>query len=315
MTTTRKTSTRNRRKTATPAKPRRDIAQEVTDRVLAAMEAGTVPWRPQYCVAGGDEMPTNHATGKAYRGANVLLLWIAAGIANHNNNRWLTYRQAEAAGGQVRRGEKGTSIVFFGAAEDKRTETPEGEPAKLFRYAKFYTVFNVAQVDGLDLSGFEPSERFEWEPIEGAERMVDGFLGRDGAPRLIYGRGTPRYSPAIDLVTLPPREHWENGPAFYQTLLHEIVHSTGHATRLNRPGIAEADRRDKVKYATEEMVAELGAAMLTARVGLMAPAVAEAASYLAGWVELLKGDKHFFMRAASAAQKAADLVAGDAGGS
>ena len=201
------TATATKKKTARRnSAPRRDVNQEVTDRIIEAMEAGTLPWRPQYCVTEGDQLPTNQLTGKAYRGVNVMLLWIAAGMGDFNGNRWMTYKQAEGLGAQVRRGEKGTRIVYYGQIGEKNEESAKQEDQKSGRfYLKGYTVFNVAQIDGLDLPEFDPNDRLEFEPEEAAEKVVDGFFERDGAPTLHYRQCTPCYVPALDAVKMPPR--------------------------------------------------------------------------------------------------------------
>ena len=143
-----RTSSARRKKGARPAKPSRDLAQEVTDKIVAALEAGVIPWRAQHSAADAGGLPRNLSTGKEYRGVNVFLLWIAGLVGSRSRPLWLTYKQAAALGGQVRAGEKGTGIVFYNFMEKEDKKAPDG--VKRIAFLKAFTVFNVEQVDGLN---------------------------------------------------------------------------------------------------------------------------------------------------------------------
>ena len=280
----------------------KDIYTEVTNRIVAALEQGTPPWVCPW--RQGSALPNNLATGKAYRGINVLILAIEAMSRNFTDNRWLTFRQANALGARVRQGEHGTAIVFYRMHEI--SDAGEGfdiESAEVRRIPllKTYVVFNADQLTGLpDRFVLPPLQ--PWQPLEVAEQLI----AQTGAV-ICHGGNQAFYRPSNDLIQLPPIASFAQADDYYATALHELAHWTGHPQRLNRlpnlrPGI-EA-------YAFEELVAEIGAAFLCAHCGL--EGVVEHASYIATWLEALRRDKRLIFVAAGAAQKAADFVMGTA---
>lgn len=309
----RTSSTRRRKKGARPV---RDLAQEVTDRIVAALEAGVVPWRAQHVAADAGGIPCNLATGKEYRGINVFLLWIAGMSSCRTRPLWLTFKQAQALGGQVRRGEKGTAVIFFNFLETEDAKAPNG--VKRVAYLKTYTVFNVEQVDGLpeDTAAAAPVAVAVAEAEPGApspervacEEIVQHYLRGAGAPRVAEMDVTPHYTPRTDAIVTPGMASYETPEAYFATLFHEAAHSTGHASRLARPGIADIGQGGKKAYAAEEMVAELAAALLCAHAGIAPKTEEMSAAYIGGWLETVKEDKGFFLKAAGAAQKAVDLI-------
>lgn len=293
-------------------KPARDIAQEVTDRIVAALEAGTVPWRSQHTATGAPpRLPVNAVTGREYRGVNVLLLWMEQMARGFGSPAWCTYKQAAEAGGQVRKGETSTRVVFYGVTGGDR-EKPE-EERKGRPFLKTFNVFNADQVDGLsgtptpvDLGG---SEAGAVQPERLACEEIALHYGRAaGAPRLFHQDVTPHYVPRTDSIVVPSMEAFENPAAYFATLFHEMAHSTGAASRLARPAIVDFQGFGSESYVAEEMVAELAAALLCAHAGIASETEEMSAAYIAGWLEQAKQDKRFFLRAASAAQKAADLI-------
>lgn len=303
----RSTSTRGRKK----ARPVRDIAQEVTDRIVAALEAGVVPWRAQHVAADAGGIPSNLSTGKEYRGINVFLLWIAGLTGCRTRPLWLTYRQAAALGGQVRPGEKGTGIVFYNFMEKEDKKAPDG--VKRIAFLKTWTVFNVDQIDGLPglpettappaaAPGMPTAERVACEEI------VQHYLRGAGAPRVAEMDVTPHYTPRTDSIVTPGMASYETPEAYFATLFHEMAHSTGHASRLARPGIMDCGKGGKKAYAAEEMVAELAAALVCAHTGIAPKTEEMTAAYIGSWLETVKEDKGFFLAAAGKAQKAVDLM-------
>lgn len=292
----------------------RDVYQEVTDRIAAQLEAGNPPWvRPWTAKPDASELasiglPYNAVSGKSYSGINILLLWSAP----YASTAWLTYKQAEEAGGHVRKGEHATEIVFASSFVPK-SEREEVEAAKRrgevyvprrIHYLKFYRVFNVEQCDDLPdrLTGNVP-QMSEPEKIAAAEELVDatGAHVQIGARR---GNGSDAfYAPGIDVIHMPPRRAFKNPVNYYSTLFHELAHWTGHESRLDRE--SSFDRRSK-KYAIEEIVAELGSAYLCASVQIEPTCRHDA--YIRTWLTALKEDKKFIFKAATAASKAADFV-------
>ncbi len=282
--------------------------QEVTDKILRLLESGTVPWHKPWSVPGGE--PQNLASRKPYRGINPFLL----NLAPYASPFWLTYRQAQKLGGQVRGGEKGSPIWFW-KLWHRRDQDPGRRPGEVssrdrsIPILRRYTVFNVEQCDGLgrhvpELPG---DERTEWQRMEAAEAIVEAMPSR---PRIEHGRRGAFYRPADDLVGMPDRDRFEVGEKYYSTLYHELIHSTGHASRLERKG-AMPSRFGSPTYSREELVAEMGAAFLSGRAGVEHATLEASAAYLEHWTRKLKGDSKLAVQAAGAAQKAADFILGE----
>ncbi|MBU0752973.1 MAG: DUF1738 domain-containing protein [Gammaproteobacteria bacterium] len=279
-----------------------DIYQAVTDRIIASLETGTPPWIIPW--TDHTALPSNLATGKPYRGINILMLSIEAMSRGYGDSRWVTLKQANELGAKVRKGEHGTSIVFFKFKEVEEekdngfTEASE-EPKRVVPMLRSYTVFNTSQLEFLP-------ERFElrgtpaWQPIGEAEQLLyaSGAVIRHGGNRAFY-------SPSEDMIRLPPPAWFPDSDDYYAVALHELTHWTGHPQRLNR---MLGKRHGIDAYAYEELVAEMGAAFLCAYCGL--PARLEHASYIDHWLDALKRDKRLIFVAAGAAQKAADYALG-----
>ena len=267
------------------------VYEIVTEQVVRALESGECPWRKPW--NGGHRAPMN-ITGREYRGINVFLL----GLAGYESPYWLTYRQAIERGGHVRKGEKGRAVVLWRWLEDEE----KGDEFPILRY---YTVFNVAQCEGIKAP--EPPAR-TFSPIEGAERIIASLP--ETHARILHGIAGASYAPAPDEVRLPSREAFRTDEEYYGTLFHELTHSTGHESRLGRRGIADRARFASHEYSEEELVAEMGAAFLGHVAGILPVTLENSAAYLRSWVKVLKGDSRLVVRAASAAQKAADWLLG-----
>ena len=277
------------------------VADIVTDRIIAALETGVAPWRKPWRASGVSlRFATNLISRKAYSGCNQFLL-LSAGYASPY---WLTYKQAAALGGQVRKGEKGCPVIYVGRAEDKKKAPKKDGKASSFTFLKYYTVFNVEQVDGLGDHVpvpvvVTPNEN---APIAACEAIWAGYKD---APRVSRDAARAYYSPALDYIAIPDITAFDTADAYYATLFHEGIHSTGHESRLNRDGVSaakEAAAFGSETYGKEELVAELGAAFLCAEAGI--DNIPATASYCASWIKVLKGDSSLIISAAAAAQKA-----------
>jgi len=283
---------------------RADLYQSVTDQVIADLEAGTVPWVKPWEGSGqaGLGLPENAATGRAYSGINILLLWAAAMEHGRSSHVWLTYRQAQGLGAQVMKGERGTTIVHAGSftpeAEKERAQAEGGE-AREIRYLKRYTVFHVDQVEGLEGFAAAPPEPVDPEHVH--ERAA-ALMAATGAS-ISHGGDSAYYMPRPDRIQLPHHSSFTLPVEYYVTGLHELCHWTGHAARLDRKLTLSNGSKD---YAREELVAEMGAAFLCAAIGVT-PALRHA-DYLASWLKVLREDKRAIFRAASLASKAADFI-------
>jgi antirestriction protein ArdC len=304
---------RKRTTKAGAARPRRDIEAEVTAKVMEALESGTVPWRKPWRSRTG-QMPTSVSTGRPYRGMNVWLLTIAAAEGGYASPYWLTYRQAEQRGGTVRKGEHGTLVVFWKKVTVADPQPDDLEHRKAVLMLRHYTVFNLDQCDGVQLprTWLAPEDEVEVDSDERGEALWDAYAGR---PELRHVAGDAAYySPATDTITLPAKTQFSDTARYYSTLYHEATHSTGHAKRLDRfAKNGEPDHFGGALYAKEELVAEMGAAMLLALAGIDTDeSSTQSAAYVQNWLQVLREDKKLVLAAAGQAQRAVDAITGQA---
>jgi antirestriction protein ArdC len=278
-----------------------NVYEIITDRILQQLEAGTAPWHKPWCTPGQDGLPRNLLSGHPYRGINV---WILAS-SGYASPYWLTVRQANELGGHVRKGEKGTPVVFwkFGKREVQDGDEIIEKPSVLCRY---YTVFNFSQCEGLRIQPAQATEPLPHiEAIENCEQVVTQWLGK---PAIRYGSSHAAYSKMHDLVQMPDLASFDSAEEFYSTLFHELTHSTGHPLRLNRATLTEFERFGDEQYSAEELVAEMGAAFLCGFSGIENKTINNSAAYLRTWLEVLKKDPRLVLVAAGQAQKATDLI-------
>jgi antirestriction protein ArdC len=268
----------------------------ITDRIIALLEQGTIPWHRPWKARTG--LPRNFVSKHPYRGINVFLL-IAM---RYESPFWLTFRQVSQLGGSVRKGEKSCPVVFWKqtTVEDKKT----GEEKKKY-LLRFYHVFNVAQCDGLKTST-EPVQ----ESVNDIVKPEEIVAGMPQPPILKHGMTHAYYSPREDCVGLPPRERFERAEGYYATVFHELVHSTGHEKRLKRSTLTESAGFGSNPYCKEELIAEMGAAFLCGQAEIGERTIDNSAAYLNGWLEQLKNDKTLIVQAAAQAQKASDFILG-----
>lgn len=273
------------------SKTKTDIYQTVTDNIISALEAGVKPWScPWQRVPGKSGLPSNYATGTAYSGMNIMLLWGSASEQGFNDSRWMTYKQAQAEGGQVRKGEHGTTAIFYATLEK---ESEDGEIVQI-PMLKTFTVFNVQQIDGLPLTTETISPDATFDPLPEAENLI-----RKSGANIIEKGQNAFFQPSTDQVWLPEHHLFSDAANFYATGLHELVHWSGGKKRLNREMKGKFGSAD---YAEEELVAELGSAFLMADLGIVGEVQHE--SYIASWLQALKNDKRYVFKAVSAASKA-----------
>lgn len=284
---------------------RTDVYDRVTTRIIAELEKGVRPWIKPWSAANTDgriTRPLRH-NGTPYRGVNVLLLWGEAMDKGYAAPIWMTYKQAGELKGQVRKGERGSLVVYADrykkTGKDDKGETVETE----IPFMKGYTVFNVEQIDGLPAQ-YYPAPA---EPLPVAERIAhaEAFLSKTGAT-IGHGGNQAFYAPSRDAIQLPPYEAFKDAESYYATALHEMTHWTKHPKRLDRDFGRQRFGDDG--YAREELVAELGAAFLCADLGIKADVRDDHAAYLAHWLKVLKEDKRAIFQAAAHAQRAADFL-------
>lgn len=295
-------------KTVNTDKPKLDVYTRVTERIIASLEAGTRPWMKPWSTtkgAGSSVMPLR-GNGTPYRGINVLLLWGEAMDKGYVCNTWMTYKQAEERGAQVRKGEKGSMVVYADRASTTETNDKGEEVERAFAFMKAYTVFNAQQIDGLPESFFakpqEPTEDRTLELIAEAE----AFFGKTGAT-FRHGGNRAFYTTGGDFIQLPPLQAFRDAESYTATKAHELVHWTGNGTRMAR---TFGKRFGDKAYAFEELVAELGSAFLCSGLGITPEVREDHAAYLASWLEVLKEDKRAIFSAAAHAQRAVDFLDG-----
>jgi antirestriction protein ArdC len=286
-----------------------DIYQAVTDRILETLDKGTVPWRHPIKRSGdNDGLPRSMSSKKPYRGVNIFLLAMTAWAKGYESAYWLTYKQAKQRGGQVRKGEKASLVVFWKRYATKDKETGDKKIVPVIRH---YNVFNAEQVEGIEApDAVQPDPDAEpFVPIDEAERIVAGYAG-GGGPTVEHGGGQAYYRPKEDLVRIAEPERFVDRESYYATLFHELAHSTGHSKRLDRGLDKQLAPFGSADYSKEELTAEMGAAFLAAAAGISPPTIDQSAAYIDGWRKKLKGDKKLIVQAAGAGQRAADHVLG-----
>jgi antirestriction protein ArdC len=287
-----------------------EVYQQVTDRIVAMLESGTKPWQRSWAagspivITGAMQRPLR-ANGQAYRGMNVLNLWVAAEMRGLQSRHWLTYKGAQELGGQVRKGAR-AELAFYVGQSTKAGEN-EGDDDKTFSFLKCYHVFNADEIDGLP-PRFAPVAAPVDMPapvcLHARNLTVDAFFA-DAGVRLAHGGDRAFYSPSLDAVRMPELGAFNSAESYYATLAHEAVHWTGHESRCARPF---GKRFGDNAYAVEELVAELGAAFLCADLAISDAPRADHADYLANWLQVLKADNRAIFTAASAADRAASFL-------
>ncbi|TKB23464.1 DUF1738 domain-containing protein [Desulfopila sp. IMCC35006] len=275
-----------------------DVYEMITNQVLELMESGCIPWQKPWNARGANR---NLISGKQYRGINVFLL----SCTSFSTPWWLTYKQAADKGGKVRKGEKGTQVVFWKPLliNEENPATGKTEKKKIFML-RYYTIFNLDQVDGIE-APVEP-EVVELEPIAAAEKIVTEM---QNAPKIEESAsGKACYYPQLDKVQMPFFTDFDESEKFYSVLFHELGHSTGHESRVNRPEGMKDIKFGSDNYSKEELTAEMTAAFLCGEAGILPATVENSAAYLQGWSKKFKESAKMIVCAAAAAQKAADYI-------
>jgi antirestriction protein ArdC len=286
---------------------RQDVYTRITAQIVESLERGVKPWTQPWSAAhaaGHVSRPLRH-NGEPYSGINVLTLWASAMSAHRSAPIWMTFRQALALGGHVRKGEKGAPVVY--ASSMSRTEVDEttgDEAERNIPFLKAYTVFNIEQIDGLPAHYYAPAK-----PRKNPDERVadaDAFFAAIRTD-IRHGGDCAYYSPTLDYIQMPAFEAFRDAQAYYATLAHEATHWTKHSSRLARD--FGGKRFGDSGYAREELVAELGAAFLCADLGLRLEDRDDHAAYIGHWLSVLKEDKRAIFSAAAHAQRAAEHLA------
>lgn len=276
---------------------KRDLYQEITDKIIKSLEQGVKPWKcpwDQSRYGGFEGIPYNMKTGFGYRGINIPILWVTQQENNYASNAWLTFKQAEELSGNVRKGEKSTTVVYWNFID-----VEEDDKQKRIPYLKWYNVFNLEQCEGIETKPAVKREQ-TWEDL----KQIEGIIKNTNVDLRFESIGARAcYTPTYDYINMPKKERFKESGDYYCTLFHEMTHWTGHHKRLNREF---KGRFGDESYAFEELIAELGSAFLFADLGLEGSVQHD--SYIASWLKVLKNDKKAIFKAATEASKAHQFI-------
>lgn len=282
---------------------RLDVYQIITERIIQALEKGIIPWKQPFKSISTGLLPHNFVTGKRYRGVNLILL----GALNCPIPAFFTFQQISELGGRVKKGEKGTPIIYWNTTEK---ENEKGETEKK-GFLKYYTVFNIGQTEGIEmptkyinLTQWTEGERLI-QKDENCERIIEEYSNK---PSISIKEGNEAaYYPKLDEIVMPKIAQFFSDDEYYATLFHELIHSTGHEKRLARPSLTEIATFGDEKYSKEELVAEIGATFLCAEAGIEST-FGNSTAYIRGWINRLKDDKKLIITAAKQAQEAVEYI-------
>jgi antirestriction protein ArdC len=280
----------------------RDVYTIATNKIIEHLQNGIIPWRKPWTDAG---VPQNLISKKPYRGINVWLL----NACGYSRNFFLTFRQVKELGGKVRKGEKAHMVLFWKwVKKDKATDPTQdkGEAAQeeMKPLLRYYLIFNIDQCIGIPEAGIPQLSR-PIQPLAECEKILQGM---PLAPAIEHKEQRAYYHPARDIINMPLMDTFVSSEKYYATLFHEMVHSTGHSSRLNRKELTGNDKFGSVPYSIEELTAEIGASFLSSRAGIVLDDFADNAAYISGWLDVLKNDKRFIVYASAQAQKAAEYI-------
>ena len=272
----------------------RKIYEMINDRIIELLEKGEIPWRKPW-VSGE---PVNFISQKAYRGINPFIL-ISSGFSCPF---WVSFKQAKGKGGRIKKGEKGFPVVFWKWIEVEDRDVESGK--KRVPFLRYYTVFNLEQTEGIEIP--MPETR-DFQPIVKAEKLIHAM---PNAPIIEHEEPRAFYRPSDDLVNMPKANLFQSDEEYYSTLFHELTHSTGHQSRLNRDEITNITLFGSHDYSKEELVAEMGSAFLCGHCGIEPAVIENQAAYIKSWLKKLQSNKKWLVYAAAKAQKATDFILG-----
>jgi len=279
------------------------VYQVITDRILERLESGIVPWQRPWNAK--TDWPKNLVSKREYRGINVFMLH-SQGYASPF---WLSFNQTKDLKGFVQKGSKGSPVIFWKKSEYTKENKDTGEQELRTGFLlRYYTVFNVEQTEGIDpdkIPQVNEQPELNFTPIEICEQVIESMPKR---PEITNSSTKAYYSPRSDKVSMPKKESFIGEAEYYSTLFHELTHSTGHESRLNRSTVTEGHFFGSTEYSKEELIAEMGAAFLCGYCGIENKTIDNSASYIQSWLKKLRNDKRMVVIAAQQSQKAADMI-------
>lgn len=279
----------------------------INRRFIELLESGVVPWRQPWR-SKKQGLAKNIISGKLYTGCNFFI----TNFQTFNSARWGTFAQFSKLGGSVRKGEKGTPILFYTSVgkKDSDSANESGDDAKgadgFYRFARLYYVFNADQVEGISFDDEKPLELVDHDPICACDEFISGFPL--GFPKAVHEEDRAFYNPSQDKINMPGMGLFLSAEGYYHTYFHESIHATGHERRLNRKSITEHNFFGSESYSKEELIAELGASYASAHCGIDSPVLDNSASYLASWLKVLKENPRYITSCSAAAWKAFEYL-------
>mgnify|MGYP001486741957 CR=1 FL=1 len=277
-----------------------NVYQMVTDRIIAELEKGSIPWKRPW--TGVNTGAYNRISNKPYSLLNQILLG--------RDGEWATFKQWTDLGGHIRKGEKSSFVVFWKIQPYEDINADGEKVVKQIPLLRYYNVFHISQVDGVEPKA--QKELKEVESIEAAEKIKESYKEREHIRIIETITNGAGYDPVMDYIQVPCRKQYTDANEFYSTLFHEMVHSTGHKTRLDRLTSEDNLHFGSETYSKEELCAELGSAMLLNQIGIETPQTFKnSAGYIQGWLQRLRNDNKFIVSAASKAEKAVNFILGE----
>ena len=276
------------------------LYESITNKIIESLKEGVLPWHKPWA-SSNTFLPLRY-NGIPYQGINTLLLWIVSSDLGYTSPTWMTFKQAQELGGHVKKGERGTPVCYADTIHKESTNDQGEQEVKHFSFLRSYTVFNVEQIEGLPSQYYiKPTQGFSSD-----ERIasLEAFVSSTGAS-ITEGGDRASYIPSLDIIKMPPFASFDSPECYYATLCHELVHWTGHPSRLDRKITNGFGSKD---YAFEELVAELGSAFLAGHLGFTPQIPDNHASYIASWIKALGQDHQMIFRAAGLAQKAVEFL-------
>jgi len=296
-----------------------NVCSTITEKMIELLKSGYIPWRkPWGCDSKGNALThRNMVSNEPYKGINTMITTMAAMSNGYKSAYWLTFKQAKDLGGFVKSGSKGTTIYKWNRITVQKKDE-KGNPmfddkgmpiiSSFFSHVPMtFTIFNIEQIEGIKIPDIEVIEKTEIVKNEICENIIKNF---SACPSVNFGGASASYSPNLDRINMPNIENFGNTSEFYSTFFHEIVHSTGHKTRLNRDGITKFDGFGSHQYSKEELIAEMGASFLSAHAGIIDDTLTNSAGYIQSWIKSLNNDPTMVLDASRKAQKAFNLILG-----
>jgi antirestriction protein ArdC len=274
-----------------------DVFTIITNRIIEQLEQSVIPWGKPWTEGGH---PQNLFTKRPYTGMNTWLL----GSLGYAQNYFLTWKQVKAVGASVKKNEKGTMVVFWKRLPPAQ-EKDSKEPQKLKSVLRYYYVFNIAQIDNLPEVVTIPYPPDTINQIGACDEIIESM---PHCPTIKHGRQKAYYDPTNDYINMPKKDSFTTSEAYYNTLFHELIHSTGHPSRLNRKEIAEPNEYGSTLYSIEELTAEIGACYLNSIAGIVNREFDNSVAYIKGWINTLMNDKRIIVYASGQAQRATDYI-------